>query len=856
MAAQRIDVGKINGNFYGGLPYSADWSFNNGSSPSTLKVSVVNSEGKYPNIDSDLTYTKTVTVTLGDFKFVGYLVSYEISQSPEQKLLTLNYVDQSVDLERYYVGLYNRHALAGNLKNLITVGKEYHPCDKELDSTKGYNDIGSSPIDPCDPCPYMPSDKFQSACDPIRSEFQIFEVYYTFNDLLDKLPLPKEGADKPNKAYKAQHTGTLKSVLDSWCSELGISYYWDPFKSKLVFLDRSKPVQIPSNLANEANIIEYTYGASKQNTFGRGFIGYLAKQGEYKKYKCTLDDTDSFQSLSVLTIGDLFNPDNYKNPNYLTGKELSCVMAKYGKPLRDAVLWFYTLGFRTAKDLNSYKYDSTSSSQSSNVITALGKMKILRVYHPTINDKYSGDFPALCRQVLNPTEYSAMQDKDKTANRDLTNPSWYFFIADCDDELAASQYEVEQKLGSDFLGKYWFKYYNTPIPGASNANTQISTEVPDGGNASWYKSNNDVSSLPIFGYGHEAGSAIDKLISLSKEDAKEGIKTKNKLTTTKSFLLADRPTKFIPTDDQIKDYDSLFKWYQEYTPAIIGGDGRPDILFDFYPEAKNNTNIKLFIAREYSGLRIKFENVSHPLESNSATQKTETHENSIGNQIVRNIGKYGLTSSQCVKITVGSSASDNDVKADMSKSDIVIYTPPNCFKYVGSASSYAGSYIVYANAYAEFPKILPKVQSAIGISPTSVDVAHLDYNFKEIQEENLDSLTNSKNCIPSEKQISAYISNLGTEMAYTMNTPQKTATIKLPGIVPKTWGIDQALNSIQINITENGSYTTYNFEDKIISKPDDGYIMQYLLDRSKPASTLGTSHTTSNDINNIKYGLA
>jgi hypothetical protein len=855
MAAQKIDVGKINGNFYGGLPYSANWSFNNGSSPSTLNVSVVNSAGKYPYVEGDLTYNKTVTVTLGDFKFIGYLVSYEISETPEQKILTLNYVDQSVDLERYYVGLYNRHALAGNLKNLITVGKEYHPCDKELDSTKGYNDVGSNPIDPCDPCPYMPSDKFQSACDPIRSEFQIFEVYYTFNELLSKLPVSYDKPNNPNKSYKAQHTGTLKSVLDSWCSELGISYYWDPFKGKLVFLDRSKPVQIPSNLSSENNIIEYTHGASKQNTFARGFIGYFAKQGEYKKYKCTLDETNSFQSLSAVAVGDLLNPKNYPRDIDLRAKELSCVMSRYGKPLRDAFWWFYTWGIKTAKDLNSYKYDPKDRIKSSNVLVPFGKMKVLRVYHPTIKDKYSGDFPAFCRQTLNPKEYQAMQDKDKTAKRDLTNPSWYFFIAECDDELADSQFKVEEKLGKDFLGKYWLKYYNTPIPGASNANTQISTEVPDGGSANWYKSNNDVTSLPIFGYGHEDDSFIANLIKTSQQDSKEGIKldSTKKLNTTKSFLFAERPTKFLPTDDQIKYYDSLFKWYQEYTPALLGSDGRPDILFSFYPEAKNNTNIKLFIAKEYNGFRMKFENVSHPLESNSKSQKTETHENSIGNQIVRNVGTYGLSSNQCVKITIGSGPDLIDDKS-ITKTDLIIYTPPNSFKYVASAS--ASSYVVYAQASADFSKILPKVQSAVGIDVSSLDVAHLDYNYKEIQEENLDSLTSSKNCIPSEKQIKEYVAKLGTDMAYTMSTPQKTATIKLPGIVPKTWGIDQALNSIQITISENGSYTTYNFEDKIISKPDDSYIMQYLLDRSKPASSLGTNHVTSNDINNIKYGLS
>jgi hypothetical protein len=40
-----LTVSDIKGNFYGGLPYNVIWDFNDGSSPSTLSVSVVNENG-------------------------------------------------------------------------------------------------------------------------------------------------------------------------------------------------------------------------------------------------------------------------------------------------------------------------------------------------------------------------------------------------------------------------------------------------------------------------------------------------------------------------------------------------------------------------------------------------------------------------------------------------------------------------------------------------------------------------------------------------------------------------------------------------------------------------------------------
>ena len=42
-----LELKEIKGNFYGGLPYSVSWDFNDGESPSKLKISVVNQQGKY-----------------------------------------------------------------------------------------------------------------------------------------------------------------------------------------------------------------------------------------------------------------------------------------------------------------------------------------------------------------------------------------------------------------------------------------------------------------------------------------------------------------------------------------------------------------------------------------------------------------------------------------------------------------------------------------------------------------------------------------------------------------------------------------------------------------------------------------
>lgn len=923
MTTRKIDVGKIKGNFYGGLPFRADWSFNDGSSPSTLTIGVVNSEGVYPDLDEELTYSKVVTVELGEFKFNGYLTGYTIDKTPEQKILNLEYVDCSVDLDRYYVGLYKRHGLkSGDATNLIIVGKEYNPCDTNQDSMVDWQESSNfSTIDQCDPCPNMPSDKYQSSCTEERVNFEIWEVYYTFNELLSKIPLTVENnVQNINTNYKAQHTGTLKSVLSAWCSEVGLAYFWDPFKGAIVFVDRSQPLSPPDNLDQTENIVDYKYGASKKNTFSRGFIGYLAKQGQIKSYNCQANENSSFENLEPLAIADLFDPALHPKKNEIASREMRAVLSRYGKPIRDAYIWFSYYGMIDAKKVNEYKYSSADADAEKKVIEPFGNMKILEVLHPTVWGKTSAEYSALSRTLFANEELDALIEQDRRNGVDpYTNPSWYFFVAECDDELADSQFEADKDLGDNFLGKYWFKYYNTPIPGASNSNTQVETDAPDA-TVNWYISNTDVSSLDLFTHGHEDKSKIGNLAKTVKDDSKKQWtnETETKITTVNSFLLADRPTKFIPTPNQIEDYSSLFKWYQDYTPAMKGaGDGRPDKLFDIYPAAKNQYNIKLFVARQWNKFKINIEKDTHPLEPESMSMKKRIEKNSIGNDININIGLYGLMNNQCSKITIGSGEPDSSDPSefgyqDTDKVDMVIYTPPGSIKSVIAGTQAEANqeqdpqapvdnnnppavvsnnpyrnpspsippapmdpagdipsagldpeespqdirYRVFARPSASFPRVLSKVQYTTSISAENTDVATLDYNYKEIQEENINQITNSRNCIPTTDQLKSYTEKIGTNCAYSMSKPQKNISLKLPGIVPKIFDIKEALSSIQISISENSSYTTYVFEDKVVQPPGDQYLDQLVLDKAKGIKSLGTNSFTTAQVAQVTRGLS
>ena len=856
-----LTVSDIKGNFYGGLPYNVIWDFNDGSSPSTLSISVINENGQYPNLDNELTFLNTATVSIGNFVFNGYLTSYDISKSPDQKILTLKYVDKSADLERWYVGLYNRHGkLTGDAKNLIIVGKEYHPCDKDLDSTIEYSETGAKVIDPCDPCPNTPENKYDKTCDESLGDFKILEVYYTFNDLLGQLSKVVQFEEPSNvdKKFRAQHAGKLKDVLSSWCSDLGLAYYWDPVTNKLLFVDRKKPLRIPTadKLESLANVIDLQYGASKQNTFSRGFLGYFAKDGLVKDYTCELSDKQGFVTLNCLTMSDLLDPDVYDETNdagiqFIKLKEVEAALSYYGRSVRDAFIWFYYYTVLNAAKANEYKITKLENGkeapdQEGKIMSQFGNLKVLDVYSAQIN---GANFTS-CKRKMSKEDLKSLKEFDKKNKRTEQNPSYYFFVAEVNEQLAEKQFSDSEYMAKNFLGKFWQKKFNTPIPGSTNSKNQINAESPDG-SVQWYPARQDLNGLEIFNFGHQVGSPIASLQNGLKADEQSnrdpftqanGGDKERKIRSNSSFLLLNRDAKWSPSGDDLKYYDSLFKWYEDHLPKAFGNtEGRPKFLFRLYPEAKNNTNIKLFFARELDTFDVSISSSTHPLDTPSQTDKTKTIEQTSGISLSRPIGKYGLKSNKCAKIKLPG---------------MEIFTPSQCLSNIiaGYDDGDAG-YDVYIEASANFAKVIPRCQYTITKDISNTDVAQIDYHFKEIQEENMNSIRrgSSPKCIISETDVKAYVESIVENCAYEMTEVQRTASFKVAGLMPITqYSVADGLSSVQITVSDNGVYTSYTFEDKVVQPPSEDYFMQNLIDKTKAIGSLNGNMPTTNEINFLK----
>lgn len=906
-----ITAENIKGDFFGGMPFDVNWSFGGADSPSKLVINVVNENGEYSDPQGSLGFGATESISIGGFTFNGYLVSYQFKNSPDKKILELTYVDKGIDLDRYVVGLNNRWGKRGENEatNLILVGKAYHPCDQDLDSEVEYQETEGQ-VDPCDPCPEMPPDKYGNACDPVLSDFNIFEVYYTFNELISAISktfnCSFSGSEYIN--YKSNHIGPLRTVLNSWCSDLGLAFFWDPVGNELVFINRNQKIDIPSQSALEgtANLIDLEYGGSVENTFTQGVIGYFGRQGDVQTYTC---EKSTLENLNCLTLGALaedgtFNSggggeggganfgDSLADARDYQAKEVAVALSYYSSEMRDAILWFNHYGIYNSSNLEEFIQSDTGGAGASKgqlpptTLSFFGNMEILAVYSPDSENQEN-------RSAFDDIN-DLLTDKDKEVENlgisgpetrgTLDNPNYYFFVARCNEDIYRREKERERELADGFMGKFWIKDFETTIPNASNSKTEVTVEAPDG-NGAWYYKNSQLKNLNIFDFGHEEGSYISLLDDETKTAEDEYYQKLNEYVNNekekefivKGFILHERESKWFPDKDFAKWYQSLFDWYAAQTPRKFGqADGRPEILYTIYPKASNDPSIRLYIARKglESVYKIKIEtetSTEHPKEFNKKPIKNIIEQDIFGEIQIREICKFGLgESSKYAKITVGENA------------DMQIHTPPEAFsntttfnktsndpkgKVLYGDETPDGSstgYDIIVTAKSDFQIYLPKFEYVKQISVDNIDkAANVNYNYQTIQEDNVNFFRKNKgnktsstrsNCPIDEKEVNQYIDRASKFTSFNMTDVQNRASFQIAGIFPVNYSVSNGLSNVSITVTDNGVFTNYVLEDKIIQPPSINILEQALKNFApiKPFNNRG-SVSPINKTNLSKY---
>lgn len=482
--------------------YSLDLS-GGGTDVSTLTLSFLDTGQNF-----ELSTQISKTVTIGSFyTFKGYVVAKSKRQGMSGKIIELTLVDQSIILDQIYIGLKGKHGLptADVARDGVALPLEISLSDYYRDAPlppssstttpltppiKVFSQVGSVPpnlillgsaVDPCKDLPPSSVDR----CNPCGAVFtsnserifdcrknravQILDVDYSFNELLNSLGGKVSFAEVPTVAisYRAQHTGSLRDVLNAWCQEIGYSFYYDSNTSNVVFFRPTSGIQIKNNLDSlfsDCIIEDKTETNSIQQNERQINIAYFGKDGEWKDYDCSEDSQGGFsgnnrQGYTLKPIGlDLVVASTplirlYNNQNFF---KAILAAGAYNKDFRDLFCWNKVLNF-------------TEPAQG-----MIGKKPLMGWNVKAVCYKDGADQKAFVSEGYTETAMSTLYNHimneviPKNQRGPYEKAGAYLIVAE---EYGSNAYEFEKKIIENYGGKYFYA-------GISSDGSRLSS--PDG----------------------------------------------------------------------------------------------------------------------------------------------------------------------------------------------------------------------------------------------------------------------------------------------------------------------------------------------------------------------------------------
>ncbi len=306
MAIKTLDNVFIDGanRLFGGFIYAIDYQQSFGEQPSLLKVTITNENGVFNISQNDLRLDGPPSlVKIGTkIQLYCYPIQYEIEDSPQGRVLQIEYVDESIIyLDKKVVKLKKRGISGEVYPNTIVVGIE-----RNLVQVVGGGVAAQALI-------------INSSA--TITNIKVPEIQYTFLDLLVKLR-DFTGIVPPTTSqlsgYYQSYSGTLREVISAWCNDLGFGFYWE--NRKLNFIDLRNPANLAAvksyadsiTSANKTASINTSY--SLRDTVSRGIYSFYGKNGEIVEDNLPQDKAQyTFNCLTAENIPFTtnFNDDNF-----------------------------------------------------------------------------------------------------------------------------------------------------------------------------------------------------------------------------------------------------------------------------------------------------------------------------------------------------------------------------------------------------------------------------------------------------------------------------------------------------------------------------------------------------------------
>jgi len=863
---QNIGQIKINGLSDKIKVVGVDYQVGNLKQSSRMSVSLIDKDSVLEMIP--LSVQSPMEISVGSMNFVGFPISEERNCSPSgDNVIKINLVDGSFILDKILVGLWGKHHQSTVKK--IKIG------DKDFKSWRRGNFYGSDPfvivgdfidpcgddeldfkVDPCDPCKDSPIELVKEYekkmrridCEKLR-ETRILEVEYSFLDLVTAINngwppirIQQFSSLQGVENYKTNYTGTLREVLNNWCRDFGWSYYWEAGVIKILSLEAGISINT-KGLENDCNITNISRSRSLEGTYSNNVLGYFGREGQERDYQCQYQFGKRIVC-RALNLKDLISPTEpmsqvtnaYIGTNGSWGlpeydlMELLCMAGMYSPRLREAVAFLNVYGIVGDESANE-RVETSKNVEGINGVSigytsyfdmdyaddlVLGKcslplldLTVKKVFSKEINPEgfkklataLGGDVQALYENL----EEEGAED-------------FFLFIGNRNDEKFSTRYEWEAAIGSEFLGKFFIRKYDS-IQGNAPSVT------PAGGDSANYYEQAEI------------GLDFTKFFTTSNPESYVSELTNEEGENKDSLILVERSPIWIPPVQEGDDLEKLIEICDNLVPievtsivSVSLGEGEslgsqdfkndhPQLEGKYSERAKLNggwtDKDKIFLVKKYKDSKNSGALTISNLQTYDWHPKDKTKQVEI--EGYQTPVKIGLRSTQAKKIQI---------------ENIVFWMPPQSTvrEQEGSGTSehipYAGGYYVFINNNASVTThmILPKIEVLQTYTHLSAgntlqsNMVPVSISESDIEEYYYDEV--ELGCIPElgkiKESIEDYISPLK------VNQTQETIElqIEMNGIPTSDFDIEDGFRSISVRLYGDSPVSTISFKNSIPIPPD------------------------------------
>ena len=432
------------GTAFNGQIYAFNMQTNYADQPSQLSLNIVNSDGNFPDVGGQLSFLEPYTITMGGFIYYMYLVSTNASHSAEKKDLSVNFIDGSHILDRVQVGLIHRQDQTASNIATESVGFEIPilcpSCNILNRGATQVNYSGPLATRTLDYSRLIPIGNNEDGGFLIlgreewgKSQCELPEVNYNFSELkkaMQNMGIMTDIVDRaPN--YRQAYSGSLRDVLNNWCSDFGVSFRWDfsEFPGKVIEIDMSSPALAATidNVSSVAKSITNTSGplvtsVEEETDITQTEQQYVVTRHARQAFPRPFDMSTHFLTYyEALTTTSIFTSAARSGRNE-SDFNYCCALAKYNGKVRDLYITSLAQGYAP------------------NAWQALGVRNIYEV-------------PNNARDELIEDCFNTKTYKDRLIDR--WGGQFKVFIGHYSEKQHDSWESWESDIANNIIGKYW-----------------------------------------------------------------------------------------------------------------------------------------------------------------------------------------------------------------------------------------------------------------------------------------------------------------------------------------------------------------------------------------------------------------